>query len=862
MVANRLMKHNPAFLTADELKAAFVVRNKELELLLEIIKNNTGPVNQHVIIIAPRGMGKTMLVHRLALAVEQAESYKNAWYPVVLPEELYDVASEGELWLRVLQRIGDLGDGEGYQRIQERFRAIAEETDHQRLKVQALASLTEFASRKRLLIIIENLQMILGEQTSDDDAWDLRQTLLNHPDLMIVSTATTHFGEILNAEKANYELFREVKLNRLNSTDCRLLWQSITGEELSADRIRPMEILTGGSPRLLAILADFGSGKPLRELLDNLVVLLDDHTTYFKANVESLANQERRVFVTLAELWEPSRARDVAHRCRLKVNVVSALLKRLVERGIVAQVDQKGRVYYYQVTERLYNIYHLMRLSGSAGNRVKALVRCMVPIYGETRIACALASETCQVDEKTRDSFVQAYRYILKENENKPELLEQIFTSTPNEFFKLPQAMELRNRYTLASETENDLAECLELFKKIGVNAGQREVQKAIAQCDTLIRRFGQSDEILVLNMVAAAMVDKGIMLSDTGKTEEAQDVFAVVVDRFDGFQDDTISMLVFWARLYQGIQFQELGKINEALQTSEKIIHGISSSWGEIGLSLKTKAMLLKGLSLERLNRLEESLSVFSEAVDSTNPMDEVHVHAATHKIVLLETMERFEEAISTIDEMIATIENQDNTESKQFVASQLIRKGRLLIRLMKPHESLAAYESLIGRFKHDDDRVVQQKVTIACVLKGNLVFYLEDTKNVPLAISDLEMLLAQDRLPGLVRLTLARLFTINHRWDDAFEQMKCVSDDETLLVDYSDDILGFYVDAAANGFAEQALNTISKTAATASLEPLVIALKMILNVDFRAPQEVVEVASDIVKRIEVYIPEMKRNG
>src|SRR3990172_8744770 len=105
MTSTKLIKHNPMFLTEAELEASFVVREAELQLLLGIIRENTGPVNQHVIIIGTRGMGKTMLVRRLALAVRQDKLLAQNWYPGILPEEIYDVANEGEVWLRVLERI-------------------------------------------------------------------------------------------------------------------------------------------------------------------------------------------------------------------------------------------------------------------------------------------------------------------------------------------------------------------------------------------------------------------------------------------------------------------------------------------------------------------------------------------------------------------------------------------------------------------------------------------------------------------------------------------------------------------------------------------------------------------------------------
>ncbi len=67
MTPVKLIKHNPMFLSETELEASFVVREAELGSLLRIVRENDGPTNQHVIVIGTRGMGKTMLVRRLAL---------------------------------------------------------------------------------------------------------------------------------------------------------------------------------------------------------------------------------------------------------------------------------------------------------------------------------------------------------------------------------------------------------------------------------------------------------------------------------------------------------------------------------------------------------------------------------------------------------------------------------------------------------------------------------------------------------------------------------------------------------------------------------------------------------------------------
>ena len=59
-------KFNPGFLTDDELVASYCVRKTEFELLVEVLRECTGPSNPHQIVIGPRGSGKTTLLLRIA----------------------------------------------------------------------------------------------------------------------------------------------------------------------------------------------------------------------------------------------------------------------------------------------------------------------------------------------------------------------------------------------------------------------------------------------------------------------------------------------------------------------------------------------------------------------------------------------------------------------------------------------------------------------------------------------------------------------------------------------------------------------------------------------------------------------------
>ena len=433
-----LMRHNPAFLPPDQLNDSFVVRLRDLETVLEVVRENADrPINQHVLVIAARGMGKTTLVLRAANAVRDDPALSATWSPIVWGEEAYQVGTAGEFWLESLLHLGDQTGDPRWSRAHDE---LLDEPDEDRLAARALGRLLEFAdeSGRRLLIVVENLQMILGEQMDRAAAWALRHTLMNEPRIMLLATSTVRFRQITSRQEALYELFFEHRLDPLTRDECRVLWERVSGEPLSVGRSRPIEILTGGNTRLLAILASFAVGRSFAALMEELVQLVDEHTDIFKSNFEALGGSERRVFSALADLWRPAKASEVARQARVKVSEASRDLGRLELRGPVTVVGTRGRAKLYQLTERLYNLYHLMRRRGSPAQRVKAAVEFIIHLYPEDDVKPVLrsiADEALRMADCERGDHVWALAGIL--GRLRPSLRREASRELPAELWQL-----------------------------------------------------------------------------------------------------------------------------------------------------------------------------------------------------------------------------------------------------------------------------------------------------------------------------------------------------------------------------------------------------------------------------------------
>ena len=409
-MAVAVKKYNPGFLTDDEIVESFCVRTAEFESIVESLREMGSSSSSHSLVIGPRGSGKTHLLLRVVAEVRRDPALSSI-FPVVFAEESYEVATCGEFWLECLGRLAEqapLGERDSLRLSYDDLRTVS---DDRALADRCLGSILDFADRydTRLLLIVENLNMLFSDMSDPDTGWQFRKTLQTEPHIILLGSATSRFEEIDSPEHALYDLFRVLTLRPLDTAECKALWQAVSGKPSIADTIRPLEILTGGSPRLIAVIARFGADRSFADLMDNLLDLVDEHTEYFKSHLEALPPQERRVYLALARLWKPSTAREIADLARLDTNACSALLRRLVQRGTVAIEGGTPRRRQYYLTERLYNIYYLLRRGGGADILVKALIEFMVCLYStdELREVDALIAETIslyQTEQATGDS--------------------------------------------------------------------------------------------------------------------------------------------------------------------------------------------------------------------------------------------------------------------------------------------------------------------------------------------------------------------------------------------------------------------------------------------------------------------------
>ncbi len=759
-------KYNPGFLSDDDLVASFCVRTDEFDSMVEILREPSGNSNTHQIVIGPRGSGKTSLLLRVAAELRRDDRLSSRFFPVVFAEESYEVSTAGEFWLECLSRLAEQApreeDGPDLRRSFEELRQIR---DDRTLGDRCLGVLQDFSDRegKRLVLIVENLNMLFRDIADRDAGWRLRHTLQTEPRILLLASATSRFEQIDDPNRALYDLFRVLPLRPLDTADCATLWQAVSGQHRAPQTIRALRILTGGSPRLLTIVARFGAELSFRELMADLLDLVDDHTEYFKSHLDALPAQERRVYLALADLWKPATAREIADRARLETSKCSAHLARLTERGAVEVTGGSARRKLYYVAERLYNIYYLMRRARGPSPMIEALVRFMEGWYSADELkefGARMAGEASDLDDGTLGVYRIAFQQLVRLpslEAHREELLslapagladrtgdlptESVPPSLAEELvgkaLTLDEAGRLENavdawdevvRCFGASAVKSDLEQVSLALVMKGRALGQlQRPEEALAAWGEVVERFGANDSGVFPQAVATALVRNGGLLSELNRPDDALAIWDDLIRRFGVTQSGTPQGEVAVALVGKGVALLALDRLDEALAACDEALRRFGASDAGPLPDVVAVAMVCRGNALVRLNRLDEAVTAWSHLVERFGESEapEIVEQVATaieKKAAALRRLNRSEEAFAVTDEIVQRFGESEAPEILDAVAGALVNKGLALLGLNRAEEALEVWGEVERRFGASDSPKARNAVATALLGKATV--------------------------------------------------------------------------------------------------------------------------------------------
>ena len=733
-------KYNPGFLSDDEIIASFCVRTNEFASLVEMLRECTGNANPHQLVIGPRGSGKTSLLRRVAAEIGRDDALSANFFPVVFAEESYEVATAGEFWLECLSRLAvQAPHREGSPDLHRTYDELRTIGDDQTLENRCLTALLDFADRegKRLVLMVENLNMMFRDMVDRDAGWRLRKVLQTEPRIVLLASATSRFDQIDNPDQALYDQFRVLLLRPLDTQECAVLWKTASGHAARSETIRSLQILTGGDPRLVVIVARFGAGRSFRNLMANLLDLVDDHTEYFRGHIELLPAQERRVYLALAELWKPATTKEIADRSRLKPSPCSAQLTRLVERGIVEVAGGTARRKQYYLTQRLYNIYYLLRRPRGPDRLVEALIRFMEAFYAphELRdIGMGMAREAGNFDGQMRMLHQTALAQLLilpALAEHRDTLLSEVRSQglvppggTESEWTGVehtsPQADQRHGNANAPAEmAARELIEKGETFRQL------KRFEDALATYDEVVRRYGTSEDPVLRETVATALGHKGDLLWELDCPEGALAACDEVVHRFGASKAPVLLKAVATALTNKGLSLEKLHRLEGALAAYDEVIRRYGASRAPALREAVANAFLNKGVTLGTQNRLEDAVAAFDEVdrrygASRASALREMVAKALTNKGIALGRLKWLEDALTTYDEVVRRFGTSEEPVLLEMVTAAFFNKGGVLAVLHRPEDALTAYSEAVRRSGASETQAILVLAVNALVRKA----------------------------------------------------------------------------------------------------------------------------------------------
>jgi len=212
--------------------------------------------------------------------------------------------------------------------------------------------------------------------------WRLRGTLSHDPGIFWLGASYQSLETDHAYQDAFWDFFELVELRPLQVAEMRQAMlalartfgagRGLTGADAEREmarnldarpeRLKALRAITGGNPRTTVMLYELFAAGGADDVHSDLRRLLDTMTPLYKARMEALSDQARKLLAHLMEHWAPISARDLGQVSGIATNTVSGQLGRLEAEGLVEKAALAGtKRAGYQASERLFNVWYLMR---------------------------------------------------------------------------------------------------------------------------------------------------------------------------------------------------------------------------------------------------------------------------------------------------------------------------------------------------------------------------------------------------------------------------------------------------------------------------------------------------------------------
>ena len=371
---------NPHTMSAEESRDTFIARKNIFSLLMQDIGNHAAAdVPQHNLVIGLRGMGKTTLLHRIAVELSE-QDYNDKFIGLTFPEEQHvEIDRLSKLWLNCLDSLADAlekeNDYTAAGKIDDQVTRLGKErSDETTFAEQSFAAFKGAyeAIERRPVLLVDNFNLLLERLRNDD--YNLRGIFSKRGAPILVSASTVFPKQTGDYGAAFYDGFKTHYLNPLSLDEvCDIFVQLAIASNRTnlVDRIyqeRPkiaaLQTLTGGNPRTAVLLFDIFAAGFSEDAYEDLEELLDIVTPLYQSRLEQLSDQSQVIVGAIARQWAPITRVQIADHAHINSSSIPAPLNRMKDIGLIEETQLfNSKKPGYQIAERFFNIWYLMRFT-------------------------------------------------------------------------------------------------------------------------------------------------------------------------------------------------------------------------------------------------------------------------------------------------------------------------------------------------------------------------------------------------------------------------------------------------------------------------------------------------------------------
>jgi tetratricopeptide (TPR) repeat protein len=756
----------PSLMSAEDLEHIFVQREPlAQELIGRIVQSTKGSGKEHSLLIGMRGMGKTHLVslvyHRVRAMPELQDRLLIAW----LREEEWGVDSWLDLVIRILRAVaGDRSDTPSSRTDSDQAQDLLKRLRQGGLE-QARGAATQFLrdliGKRTLLLIIENLDDLfqgLGEKGQQE----FRSFLQEYRCCTVLATTQAIFSGVSSRSMPFFGFFHPSYLEPINVDEAigmlvkiaSLSSVQVEQPSLAAylqsaagrARVRAVQHLAGGHPRVYILFAQFMTQESVHELVRAFMKMLDDLTPFYQSRMAELSNQQRKIMEFLVDRRQAVMVKEIAEDCFIEQRVVASQLRELKKKGYVVS-SQDGRESFYELAEVLMRFgLEVKKYRGRCVELVVDFLKVwyrpeqrqeMLERFGNSRLMARedLERAFLSSDDPLGEFSMREFEKSLKKQDHEKIIkifeevheLKLITDDLHGQLTMLLEQKKYNRALQLLRKSKATQDSQLTLFKELLLE-GLQLLRKSKSTQDSQPTSF---EELFIEGLLwqsqekheeAIASYDhtisikpdhheawkcRGDILSDLGRYEEAITSY----DRAISIKPDKDEA---WNN--RGIALCRLGKYEEAITSYDRAISikpDEDKAWNDRGIALcrlgkyeeaitsYDRAISIKldsheawnnrGIALCRLGKYEEAITSYDRAISIKLDSHE----AWNNRGISLSDLGRYEEAIASYDHSISIKPDDHETWNNRGIA---------LSDLGRYEEAIASYDRAIS-IKPDDD-------------------------------------------------------------------------------------------------------------------------------------------------------------